>query len=157
VPTVWNLPLPWPSAPPSDWSQAEWEVVKQVNAHRARGGFCGSEFFYPSQALVPHPALLRAARNHSWDMANRNFYGHETPEGWGPSDRARAAGYPTGVAENIHVGATNANAVVNDWMNSPGHCKNFMNPAYREIGIGHAYRPGSRYGYYWTANLGFGG
>jgi uncharacterized protein YkwD len=150
----WNLPVPWPSAPPPEWSQSEWEVVKLVNAARARGGFCGAEFFYPSQALAPQTSLFRAARNHSWDMANRDYFSHDTPEGWGPTDRARANGYPRGAAENIQAGAPNAYAVVNSWLNSPGHCKNLLNPNYREIGVGFAARPATRYGYYWTADLG---
>ena len=89
-------------------------------------------------------------------MAHRNFYAHRSPEGRGPSDRARAAGYGRGAAENLHVKVTSAERVVADWMKSKGHCKNFMNPRYRDVGIGHAWQHGSRYGNYWTANLGRG-
>ena len=71
--------------------------------------------------LERDPALDAVARAHSSDMADRNYYGHDTPEGLGPSDRADAAGYEcikdayggqyfnrhsyymAGIAENIHT------------------------------------------------------
>lgn len=157
TPQGWGLPIPAPvPTAAASWSQEEWDVVQLVNGYRARGAFCAGQFYGPAAPLSAHPALQRAARAHSWDMGQRNFYSHQTPDGHGPSDRVRAAGYPGGAAENIHVQVTTAHAVVDDWMKSSGHCKNFMNPAYREIGVGHAQVPGSHYGDYWTANMGFG-
>ena len=157
TPQGWGIPLPGlkPSTANS-WSQVEWQVVQRVNGFRARGAFCGGRFYPPTHALRANAALHNAARGHSWDMGRRDFYDHATPEGHGPSDRARAAGYPTGVAENIHVGIAAVNRVVDDWMHSEGHCRNFMNSSYREIGVGHAHVQGSRYTHYWTANMGRG-
>lgn len=158
TPQGWGLPIPAPvPTAAASWSQQEWDVVQLVNGYRARGTFCGGQFYGPAAPLSAHPALQRAARAHSWDMGQRNFYDHDTPDGHGPSDRVRAAGYPAGAAENIHVQVSTAHAVVDDWMKSAGHCQNFMNPAYREIGVGHALVPGSRYGNYWTANMGSAG
>ncbi len=54
------------------------------------------------------------ARSHSEDMASRNFFSHDSPEGLDPSDRGQRAGYDCrkdygsyftyGLAENIHQG-----------------------------------------------------
>ena len=157
TPQGWGIPLPAPvPTTASSWSQSEWDVVQRVNGYRARGHFCGGQFYPRTHPLQPHSALQSAARAHSWDMGRRNFYGHQTPEGHGPSDRVRSAGYPGGAAENIHVQVRMPHAVVDEWMRSAGHCRNFMNPNYREIGVGHAEVPGSRYRHYWTANMGRG-
>jgi uncharacterized protein YkwD len=37
--------------------------------------------------------------------------------------------------------------VVDNWLKSPGHCKNIMNKAFKEVGVG-------RVGDYWTQNFG---
>ena len=41
---------------------------------------------------------------------------------------------------------------MNAWMTSPGHCRNILNPAFTELGVGYAQRDGdpSRYFDYWT-------
>ena len=38
------------------------------------------------------------------------------------------------------------------WMESPGHCRNVLNPAFTELGVGYVERPDdpSRYFDYWT-------
>ena len=41
-------------------------------------------------------------------------------------------------------------AVVEGWMQSPGHCLNIMEPRYRYLGVGHHAGPRS----YWTQNFG---
>jgi uncharacterized protein YkwD len=157
TPQGWGIPLPSPVPNnASSWSQSEWDVVQRVNGYRARGFICGGQLFPPTHPLTPNAALQRAARSHSWDMGRRNYFDHRSPEGHGPSERARAAGYPAGAAENIHAGSTTAVAAVDTWMRSAGHCRNFMDPNFRDIGVGHALVPGSRFGNYWTAKLGTG-
>jgi uncharacterized protein YkwD len=78
-------------------------------------------------------------------MAMRDFYEHETPEGYEPISRMAAAGYPTGTAsvgENIHWGRdVNATPVriFQDWMDSPGHRANILLPHFTEVGVGVAH------------------
>jgi uncharacterized protein YkwD len=81
--------------------------------------------------------LDTAARLHSQDMATRNYFAHDTPEGLGPSERAAAQGYTSGVGENIAYGYATARAVVLGWMTSAGHCRNILGEA-RDIGVGTA-------------------
>jgi uncharacterized protein YkwD len=91
--------------------------------------------------------LAEAAQNHAFDMYFHGFYGHTSPEGRTPSDRARMAGYPHGAGENIAQGAYSVGSVHQAWMKSPDHKANILNARYRVIGCG-------RVGWYWVQNFG---
>lgn len=94
-------------------------------------------------------ALRCAARNHSMDMGERDYFDHETPEGLGPGDRLDMAEYEgTAWGENIAWGYGTPEAVVAGWMSSDGHCSNIMAPHFTQIGVG--YYQGS----YWTQTFG---
>ncbi len=53
-------------------------------------------------------------------------------------------------AENIAAGSSDAEVIMNDWINSPGHYSNMISEDYSEIGIGVVYIPNSEYGWYWV-------
>jgi uncharacterized protein YkwD len=160
-------PLPWPAPgtspggtpsggdwPPA-WTAYEDDVLRETNARRALGATCGSQPFPPAAALAPHPALTRAARGHSRDMASRGYFDHRSPEGHGPMQRTQAAGYQGGfVGENIAAGHRTPREVVQGWMDSPGHCLNIMEPRYRFLGVGYYQRSDDRMVHYWTQNFG---
>jgi uncharacterized protein YkwD len=86
--------------------------------------------------------LSAAAEGHSRDMGARDFYAHQNPDGVGPARRIYAQGVErsgTAVAENIHWGvevSARPKQIVRDWMESPGHRANILNPTLTEIGIG---------------------
>jgi uncharacterized protein YkwD len=108
--------------------------------------FCLTNQIRASYGLAPFRRDARldaAARLHSEDMAARNYFAHDTPEGLGPTERAAAQGYPTGVGENIAMGYATARAVMTGWMASAGHCQNILGVA-RDIGTGTA-NPGRPY------------
>jgi len=125
-----------------------------VNSERVKAGL--KPFAYSAK-------LSSIARNHSLDMAAKNYTDHVNKDGLNPSDRAKKSGYDiikknkngyrTGVGENIHEsrrekeynGKTTpylasvdevAAAAVKGWMNSPGHRKNIINPDYTLAGTG---------------------
>jgi hypothetical protein len=59
----------------------------------------------PAQPLAFNSQLIQAARLHSVDMFNRHYFDHVTPEGIGPSQRMKAAGFPAfSSAESISEG-----------------------------------------------------
>ncbi len=76
-----------------------------INAQRSANGF---------QPLDHIEKIRLIARSHSEDMALRNFFSHDNPEGLDPSDRGQRVGYDCrkdygsyftyGLAENIHQG-----------------------------------------------------
>lgn len=133
------------------------ELLQRVNARRATGGSCGSQgSFAPSAPLQWHAALELAAAGHSQEMVARNYFSHTGADGSSPGDRASAAGYGwRTVGENIAAGYPSVQAVVDGWMASDGHCRNILNPAFRDIGV--ACVPGGAgngYTNYWTMMLG---
>jgi uncharacterized protein YkwD len=146
--------------PVSNWDPAwvalELEVLELVNQARAQGGNCGTEGnFPPSGPLTINPALTCAARVHSLDMAENDFFSHTNLQGQGPGWRLGQAGYNgNGWGENIAAGYGSPQQVVSGWLDSDGHCSNMLNPGFSQIGIGYAYGAGSSYGHYWTQAFG---
>lgn len=132
------------------------EVLRLVNERRAAGATCGSRGnFAATTALSWNTALTTAAYGHSRDMADNNYFSHTSRDGRTFDQRITAAGYRWSRAgENIAAGYTSAQSVVNGWMASEGHCANLMNPNFRDMGLACARNAGSRYGWYWTQNLG---
>jgi uncharacterized protein YkwD len=109
----------------------------------------------PVPALVMEAKLRQAARCHSLDMGQHNYFSHDSQDGRSPWDRIRNAGYTGfGNAENIAAGQANAAAVMDSWMNSPGHCNNIMTAGSNEIGIGYAFDASSSFDRYWTQDFG---
>src|SRR5713226_4782392 len=73
------------------------------------------------------------------------FLSHTGPDGSTFEHRINAAGYSdwTAIGENIAAGQQSPQQVVDDWMNSPGHRANILDPSFRDVGIGIAVGPGT--------------
>ena len=126
-----------------------------VNQQRASGANCGGTAHPAVAALTLNLQLRDAARGHSQDMATNNYFSHTSLDGRTFAQRIGQAGYAGGfLGENIAAGQSTAQAVVDDWMQSTGHCQNIMNSGFRVIGIGYAFNQSSTYGHYWTQNFG---
>lgn len=124
----------WPSAN----AAFEADLLELVNDRRAEGATCGGEAFGPTDPLTKDDLLNEAARGHSLDMVERDFFDHTNPDGDSPGDRIDDLGYEWSTwGENIAAGQSTPAAVMQTWMNSPGHCSNIMNPAFDEIGLGY--------------------
>ncbi len=118
------------------------DFLALINAERARNG---------AGPVSYNPQLTTAARLHSEDMVSRNYFEHDAPapapNGVDIGSRVRAAGYTwSTVGENIAQGDQNEAAVFQSWMNSDGHRRNMLNPAFTEIGL-------ARVGNTWTLVL----
>jgi len=93
-----------------------------------------------------------SSRAHSKDMAVRDFFEHENPDGDSPFDRMEAVGIDyRSAAENIAAGYGDPFHVHAGWMNSAGHRKNMLNPSLERLGVG--VYVGGEYGYYYTQNF----
>ncbi|WP_254897621.1 sigma-70 family RNA polymerase sigma factor [Kitasatospora sp. NA04385] len=140
-----------PAAPPAPASssaakrsadQAQ-QVLDLVNTERAKAG-CGP--------VTADAKLATAALRHSEDMAARDFFDHTNPDGAGPQQRIDAAGYAwSGWGENIARGQKDAAAVMDSWMNSPGHRANILNCKFTQLGVGVHTGTG---GPWWTQDFG---
>ncbi|MER7625768.1 CAP domain-containing protein [Streptomyces sp. NPDC126503] len=118
-------------------------VIALVNAERQKAG-CGP--------LRAEKRLRLAAQRHADDMAARDYYAHDTPEGRDAGDRITAVGYPWSAwAENIHRGPKTPARAMEDWMESPGHRENILNCSFDEIGVGVSLASN---GPWWVQNFG---
>ncbi|WP_328311949.1 sigma-70 family RNA polymerase sigma factor [Streptomyces sp. NBC_00442] len=132
-----------PSAADTSTPAAVQQVLDLVNSERSKAG---------CPALTSNSKLYDAALKHSENMAAQNFFDHTDPSGAGPGERITAAGYQwSAYGENIARGQADAAAVMDSWMNSPGHRANILNCGFKEIGIGVHYGSG---GPWWTQDFG---
>lgn len=141
---------------PADWAAAEQAVIDLVNLERAAGANCGGRQFAPAGPVELDVDLRDSARGHSQDMAEQNYFSHDSLDGRDFMDRIQATGYtgqgPWG--ENIAAGQTSAQEVVDGWMDSPGHCENIMTAEFGVIGVGLFMDDSAEYRVYWTQNFG---
>ena len=158
---------PLPAAKPQprvDASGLERRIHKLINRERLKHGL---------DQLAWNDILSRVARGHSGDMARRNYFSHDSPEGHDFTYRYRGEGYTCALRTGmtIHGGAENifqnnlydsvttvngkayydwnteeqiAETTVRGWMDSPGHRKNILTPHWRTEGIGVHIGPGEK-------------
>ncbi|MFD6909450.1 MULTISPECIES: CAP domain-containing protein [Streptomyces] len=119
------------------------EVLRLVNAERAKVG---------CSPVAASSALTDLATAFSDDMAKRGFFDHTDPDGDSPWDRAQTAGVSGLGGENIARGQADAKAVMQAWMDSPGHKANILNCDFKTLGVGVHMGPG---GPWWTQNFGY--
>lgn len=126
----------------------EQELLYLVNDLRKSGCQCGDTYMEASENLEWDNELERAAKVHSIDMNVESYFSHTSLNGDTYVDRINGTNYtgdPRG--ENIAVGFSNEESVFQAWKNSPGHCRNMMNPGHTDIAVG-------RSGAYWTMVFG---
>jgi uncharacterized protein YkwD len=130
------------------------EIIDRINQARAAGRTCGTTSYAPAAALSWNGYLFNSAAGHSTDMAANNYFSHTSQDGRDPGQRITGAGYAwSAYGENIAAGQTTVQAVVDGWLNSPGHCANIMNPNYSEVGAACVASTTSQYPTYWTMDL----
>ncbi len=94
------------------------------------------------QTLTLNPQLQAAAQTKANDMAARNYWSHDTPEGNSPWAFASAEGYTyQKMGENLAAGFGGPDAVTTAWMASTSHRANMLDTAYTDAGFGVAYSP----------------
>jgi uncharacterized protein YkwD len=115
-------------------AQVSAAVLCLVNGERAAAGL---------PALTPNGQLDQAAAGMAKRMVAEKFFAHETPDGKTVVDRVEPTGYiPSSgdwvVGENLAWGSgalSTPQAIVNGWMNSPGHKANILAADYKDIGV----------------------
>ncbi|MEM9068385.1 MAG: CAP domain-containing protein [Myxococcota bacterium] len=142
----------WPAA----WAAEEERALEEMNRNRGAGTACVSGPQATSGAFTMDRELRIAARCHSMDMAQNNFFSHTGSGDTNFVERANTAGYSGGPrAENIAAGNATGVPTVGQWMGSEtGHCEAIMNEGYNEVGIGYMQLSGTRWTHYWTAVFG---
>lgn len=122
-----------PSVSPARIERAAHEATNRARAGHGRDALSYDE----------HLSLI--GRWHSRDMSDRDYFAHETPDGASTMDRYRRFGHDAAQAgENIAMreptpGASAesiADAIVDGWMDSPGHRENLLRERFETEGIG---------------------
>ncbi|MGC1521593.1 MAG: CAP domain-containing protein [Steroidobacteraceae bacterium] len=130
-------------------------ILERVNAARAAGRRCGSQYFAPVAPLTLNASLSRAALAHSEEMVRYAAFDHRGHDGSTPAQRVERAGYGAHriVGENIAVGAMSPAEVTEGWLASPAHCENIMDGRFTQIGIAYSASPDPQIGLYWTQDF----
>jgi hypothetical protein len=93
-------------------------------------------------SLALSDKLTQAAQAKADDMAARDYWSHNTPEGNPPWIFFTNAGYQYQTAgENLAYGFDTSSNAIAGWMASPGHRANILNTTYTEVGFGFANAP----------------
>jgi len=115
-----------------------------VNAFRVYHGL--KPFEWSEQAYI-------SAREHSQDMANNNYFDHQSLDGRSSGDRMKDVGITWwSCGENIAAGRSTGVENYNSWVNSAGHRKNILSD-FTYLGAALAYNPNSEYKFYSTQNF----
>jgi hypothetical protein len=86
--------------------------------------------------LLRNPKLDKAAELKGLDMADKEYFSHNSPEGVTPWHWFKEVGYTFLYAgENLAINFTDSSDVEKAWLNSPTHRANIMNVEFREIGM----------------------
>jgi uncharacterized protein YkwD len=143
---VTNLQRQFPACDePVQADQWRAEILSLVNAERERAGL---------DPVASSVTLTRQATQYACELIQYDFFDHVNPvTGSTLGERARQFGYDYYVVgENLGAGQSTPQQVFRDWMNSPGHRRNVLDPRFVELGVGVAV--GGRYRTYWVQEFG---
>jgi uncharacterized protein YkwD len=132
----------------ADFLPIEKELVNLINADRIAKGIAPVKL---------NSALLKAAREHSTDMAKYGYLAHGGHDGSTLQTRLNAAGYPwTFAGENLAAGLATAKAVYDSWAADSAKRSIFEDARFEDIGVGCAYTSAktATFHQYWTMDIG---
>lgn len=103
-------------------------VIEWTNIQREKYGFL---------PLKENQKLNETAQVKLEDMFLNQYFGHYSPSGKGVADLVKDFDYQfLVIAENLALGDfPDDKTLVDDWLASPGHRANILNPHYQEIGV----------------------
>ncbi len=92
---------------------------------------------YGLSSLVENEQLSAAAALKAQDMFKKQYFSHISPSGVNTGNLITTAGYRfIAVGENLALGNfKDDKALVQEWMDSPGHRENILSSRYAEIGV----------------------
>lgn len=109
------------------------QLLQETNAQRSQSD---------KTELTLNSKLSQAAQAKANDMAEKNYWSHNTPDGDAPWVFIDETGYEYQKAgENLAYGFLNSQQVVAGWMNSQTHRDNLLDASYQDVGFGFADNP----------------
>ena len=131
------------------------QMLQLVNAARRSRRQCGNTSFAATGRVRWNSKLTGAARQHSRDMATTGRLSHIGSDRSVLVQRVEHHGYRwKTVGENIAGGYETSTDTVSNWLKSPPHCANLMQPTFTEIGAACARNSSTKLGTHWTLVLG---
>ena len=132
-------------------TESQERMLAEINLARAQARLCGDESFASAPAVTWGCQLEQAAWIHTGDMVEHNFFSHTGSDGLNAGNRVDATGYNWKVyGENLAAGFITEKKTVEGLLESPGHCKNMMNPKFKEVGTARIFTEDKDYISYWT-------
>ena len=124
---------------------AETQVWEMTNAYRTYMGLSNLQWESKAEA---------AARGHSQDMADNNYFQHNSQDGTRFFARLQAEGISyRSCGENICAGSGDAIYMVIGWIGSSGHRNGILTPSFKYIGVGVAYNASAKWLVYATQDF----
>ncbi len=109
------------------------KLLSGSNVERSQAG---------ASSLKLNSKLDAAAQAKANDMASRNYWSHNTPDGNPPWVFVSNQSYAyQKLGENLAAGFSSEEATIDGWMNSPPHRENLLDPAFSDVGFGYANVP----------------
>jgi uncharacterized protein YkwD len=105
--------------------QCALQVLKIANKHRTEAG---------KHPLKIDPKICRLAEVRAKELVRK--FSHSRPDGRSCFTILKANKIGGAQGENIAAGQRSPEAVMNSWMNSPGHRANIMSGSFRKLGVG---------------------
>lgn len=121
------------------------EILRLVNQERQAQGL---------NPVTRNQTLEDEAAEYACELIHYDYFGHvNAVTGATLTDRADQVGYDYWIiGENLAAGQLSPAQAMADWMDSPCHRENLLNPAFTELGVG--IRSGGDYGLYWVQEFG---
>lgn len=117
-------PAPGGTLPRSRMADA---LVAAMNRERA---------VYGLRPLKSNGKLALAATDRVADMLSKHYFEHVSPDGIDPFSWMDKRGYEYREAgENLAVGYSTADSIVDGWMHSPEHRRNVLGADFDEVGV----------------------
>jgi uncharacterized protein YkwD len=126
-------------------STAARDLLRAVNAERVKAKL---------PALKPNDTLTLIAEFYACRLVEGDFFSHVDPfDGSTVDRRASDFGYPfLKIGENLAAGQRDAEQTLLEWLNSPGHKANILDPSYTDVGV--AVKEGHKSGPFWVLEFG---
>lgn len=122
------------------------QVFEEVNEIRADHGL---------NTLDYNGTLAESAMIHAMDLNHCDFFAHDSLDGTTFFERCSDNGYSgTCTGENIGGGQQTPEAVIDAWMDSPGHRENILYENHTELGVAFYDEGSGSYNRYWVKHFG---
>ncbi len=126
-------------------SRFECQVFELVNEKRVDHGLA---------PLGYDATLAESAKIHTMDLNHCDYFAHDSQDGTTFFERCAENGYAgTCTGENIGGGQQTPRAVMDAWMESPGHRDNILYDNHTHMGVAY-YEGDGAYGRYWVKHFG---